>query len=203
VAPLVRDHAALVELIEPLQTAGRVNQEDGTNIGDALALAVARLRRAEREVAAAAGADPAADPDFEIKSKVIILLTDGENNRGQVDPLTAARLAADLGIRIYTVGVGEQSRIINFGGIPVRQPSGVDEGLLGTIAEATGGRFFMASDADALRQIYATIDELETTEIETSELTRYEEEFAPFAVWALALLVLEAALRTLVYRRLP
>ena len=197
VCPLVREHEALLELVggigvSPLQA------DQGTAIGDAVALAAARLREAEKEIARGLREDePAADarpdkPDFSIKSKAIILLTDGRNNRGEIDPLPAAGLCRDWGITLYTIGIGGGS--IEIRGVRVPRSGTIDERTMTQMAEVTGGRFFMADNAEALRDIYAVIDELETTEIETSESVDYTERFTPFAAIGLGLIALESLL---------
>jgi Ca-activated chloride channel family protein len=163
--PLTLDYGVLGDLIAAVDF-GMV--DDGTAIGMAIATAANRLK------------DSAAD------SKVVILLTDGVNNAGRVDPLTAAELAAALGIRVYTIGAGSD-RAVRHGNMQVS--SHVDEETLREIATRTGGAFFRAKDPDALRKIYARIDELETTTIETEELVRYDEAGPALLLPALCLLV--------------
>lgn len=202
ICPLVQDHGTLLELLDGVEIA-RARSEDGTAIGEAVALAASRLRNAELEVerrADARGEDR--DDGFRIKSKAIVLLTDGENNRGEIDPFSAAQLAADWNIRIYAIGIGSP-RTVNFGGMRTRVGSGVDERTLRRMAENTGGRFWLAGDAEALRDVYRQIDALEKTEIETTRSTNTESRFAGFAALALMLVGLEVALSTLVLRRLP
>lgn len=202
VCPLVRDTTAVADLIGDIQIPAR-NDERGTAIGEALALAAARLRDAEAEIARRSG-DGADSGDFVLKGKVVILLTDGVNSAGQIDPLGAAKLAAEWGIRVYTIGVGGGGQTIQtlFG--TQRVPgSGLDERTLAAIAETTGGRFFKASDEKSLRQIYSAIDELERTEIDTVEYTNADELFPPFAQVAGALLAAELLLSMTVFRRLP
>jgi Ca-activated chloride channel family protein len=202
ICPLVRDTGAVAELIEDIQIPRR-NDERGTAIGEALALAAARLRDAESEIAGRAGGDAEAS-GFIVKGKVVILLTDGVNSAGQIDPLAAAGLAAQWGIRVYTIGVGgdgQRGRGV-FGNL--RLPGGgLDERTLGAIAEATGGKFFVASDERSLREIYSAIDELERTEIDTVEFTNADELFPPLAQAAGALLAAELLLSMTVFRRLP
>jgi Ca-activated chloride channel family protein len=218
IAPLTQSPELVAELLEPVDVA-RLRTESGTAIGDALALALARLKRAEEEIGAAqreleaeAGVDApasgsgesnASDRDtFTIKGKAVILLTDGENNAGSIQPMQAAALARDWGIRVYTIGIGE-GRSMVLGGMRVPVGGGADARTLSAIADATGGKFWAASDAAALREVYAEIDRLETTRIETQQLTDYQEAFTPFAVAALALLALEVFFRTAVLRRAP
>lgn len=215
ICPLVQEHDVLAERIGQIELVG-VRSEDGTAIGEAVALAAARLRRAEEEIRALNQAEPPtadtpADPkaqtsedddDFRIASKAIVLLTDGQSNAGEIDPLTAADLAKGWNIRIYTIGIGGE-RIIELGGIRRRLGPGVDEQTLSQMAESTGGRYWLADDADALRDIYAEIDALERTEVERSSATNTDERFHAFAAAALLAVVIEAALRALVLRRLP
>jgi len=196
IAPLSRAGDAVAALASTVTTAEQ-RAEDGTAIGDAIALAAARLRNAEKNLAEQnerAGED--ADPDFTIKSKVIILLTDGENNAGEADPLRAAQLAAEWGIKIYAVGITGDRFITLPNGQRRRLPgSGADDGVLRRIAESTGGFYRPVEDAGALRAVYEEIDTLEKTEIRTREYTNYAERFVPLALAALAALALEAALR--------
>jgi len=181
--PLTLDYAVLADLMDKVE-AGTVT--DGTAIGKAIATGVNRLRRSDA------------------KSKVLILLTDGVNNVDQPDPLTAARAGAELGVKIYTIGVGTQG----VAPAPVQTPFGmriqqvqveIDEELLKKIAEMTGGMYFRATSTDALRNIYKRIDEMETTKIEIEHIRRYREMFYRWAAVALALLILE---RTLTLTRL-
>ncbi len=181
--PLTLDYAVLADLMDKVE-AGTVT--DGTAIGKAIATGVNRLRRSDA------------------KSKVLILLTDGVNNVDQPDPLTAARAGAELGVKIYTIGVGTQG----VAPAPVQTPFGmriqqvqveIDEELLKKIAEMTGGMYFRATSTNALRNIYKRIDEMETTKIEIEHIRRYREMFYRWAAVALALLILE---RTLTLTRL-
>ncbi len=197
ICPLVRGHKALANLLEQVETA-QFRGEDGTAIGDALMLAAARLKNAEAELKRSMDKDGPA-PDFTIKSKVLILLTDGQDN-GETDPIDAARLAASWGVRIYTIGISDGGQPSGaFPSIFARQ--GVDRELLGRIAAITDGQYFPANDAQTLRSVYERIDEMETTRIETREFTDYRELFGPWAAWALIALSLEIVLRTLVLRR--
>ena len=161
--------------------------EDGTAIGLGLANAVNRMK------------------DSETKSKVVILLTDGSNNRGDIDPQTAAQIAKTFGIRVYTVGVGSygQTRV------PVKTPMGMqyvtmdsefDEGTLRGIAEVTGGQYFRATDNTSLKRIYEQIDQLEKTKLRVREYSKHTENFAPFLYAALICLLLEIILRYFVLR---
>jgi len=180
----------------------RRRAEDGTAIGEALALGAARLRKAEEEVRRRSGS---ASDDFEIRGKIIILLTDGANNAGAIDPLEAARLAGEWGIRIYAIGIGED-RASALGGLfnDLRMRlGGVDERTLEGIAEATGGAFYRATDGASLREVYREIDRLEKSRIETVEFTNIDERFAPFAAAAACLLAMEVFLTCTLLRRLP
>lgn len=178
-APLTFDHGWLLQQVNRIEIA---MVRDGTAIGSAIASGLNRLR------------------DSEAESKVIILLTDGVNNTGNISPENAARAAAALGVRVHTIGAGTQT----YAPFPVRDPFGgqryvrqlavFDEAQLKRIADITGGEYFHADDTDALYRIYDEIDELERTEIEVEEYTRYEEHFMPFLLWALGLLTLERLL---------
>ncbi len=177
--PLTVDYPVVLAAVENLQ-AGQL--EDGTAIGTAIAVAANRLR------------------DAPGRSRVMILLTDGENNRGSLDPRTAARAAAEFGIRIYTIGVGSEG----LAPVPVgrglfglryeNRPVRIDEPLLRDVARTTGGRYFRARDAEALRSIYQQIDQLERAPVQTRRYVRYTERYAwPLAV-ALALVAAELLL---------
>jgi len=194
VCPLVRSHDAVADLAGQLDAVAPRSREDGTAIGDALALAAARLENAEREIARAAQSDEA--PDYTIKNKVIVLLTDGANTAGDIDPRAAAGFAADRGITVHTIGIGDSRRDV-FGRV-----RGLDERLLMQVAETTGGQYFNASSAEALADVYARIDSLEKSEIRVTEFSNVEERFVPFAVAALILLGVEQILAFLFYRGL-
>jgi Ca-activated chloride channel family protein len=187
-SPLTLDHDWVLQQIERLKT-GMV--EDGTAIGDAIASAVNRLR------------------DSKAKSKVVILLTDGINNRGQLSPLNAAQLAKAVGVKIYTVGAGKSGLVPypvqDFFGRSTYQyvESEVDEGTLRQIAEITGGRYFRATDWASLKATYDEIDRLEKTEVNLDQYTRFEERFAPWLTIGLAALVLEKLLSLTRLGRLP
>ncbi len=177
--PLTTDHRLLKEMASGIST-GMV--EDGTAIGDGLSTAINRLR------------------DSQAISKVIVLLTDGINNTGVLDPLTAAEIAALLDIRVYTIGVGSSGPVP----YPFQTPYGiqrqqveipVDDELLENIAQMTGGRYFWASDPQTLENIYQEIDSLERSKIEVTEYTREKDEYLPLVLLALALLGLEIALK--------
>ncbi len=185
--PLTVDYDVLKSLIKPLKS-GMI--EDGTAIGLGLANAVNRLRESKA------------------KSKVIILLTDGVNNRGEIDPITAAQIAQSFGIRVYTVGVGT----IGEAPYPVQTPFGIryqmvpveiDEKVLQQVAEMTEGKYFRATDNKKLRSIYQEIDRLEKTRIEVRSYRRYTELFYLFIMAALALLTADIVLSTTWLRKLP
>jgi Ca-activated chloride channel family protein len=182
-APLTTDHAMLAQLIDAVDLN---SLPDGTAIGVALATAAARLR-----------ASPA-------KSRVVVLVTDGVNNMGEIDPLSAAALCQGLGIRVYTVGVGTNGRVMV--PFPVRNPAtgereirrvamtvAVDEALLKQIAARTGGQFYRAGDREGLRRIFHSIDRLEKTPLKVKRYVRYREVFPPLAWSGLAFLLLPLA----------
>lgn len=187
-APLTLDHRVVTTLIEELEV-GVV--EDGTAIGMGLATAVKRLA------------------DSRAESKVIVLLTDGRNNRGAIDPATAARMARALGVRIYAVGAGARG----VARVPVDDPLfgrryasmqvDVDDETLEEMASLTGGRYFRATDRESLERVYEEIDALETTAIEMTSFTRYGELFHLPLGAGLGILLLELVLGRTVLRRLP
>ncbi len=186
--PLTLDYGVVMEIIDRIQVAPP--EWDGTAIGNGLATAVARLKNSEA------------------KSKVIILLTDGVNNAGEVDPMTAAEIAETFNMRIYTIGVGTSGyavmpRQTPWGVQKVRVRVEIDEDLLKRIAQKTGGLYFRATNTEKLREIYQQISEMEKTKIEVKEFTRYKEKFALFAGLALMLLVVEIVLQQTWLRRLP
>jgi Ca-activated chloride channel family protein len=203
ICPLTLAHGALGRFLESVRLVQREN-EDGTAIGDAIALAAARLQTAEQTLA-----DQARDPDrtYEIKGKAIILLTDGQNNRGKRSPQQAAELAAEWGIKVHTIGVGGGQGVTTirtpFGDYKVPTGPGVDTRALEGIAAATGGTFHTAEDAESLRQVYEEIDRLEKSEFEAVRYVDYRELFAPFAFAALMVLFAEVAASCTVFRRLP
>ena len=204
--PLTLAHGPLTEFIEPVQLVKR-KPEDGTAIGDAIALAAARLQTAEETIKKQALATGSDEPSYEIKSKIIILLTDGEQTAGKRTPLQAAELAKEWGIKIYAIGIGgrEGMRQIKtlFGTQFIPTGRGVDQQTLTKLAETTGGLFRMAEDGDSLRAIYKEIDELEKSEIESVRYVDYQEQFTPFALLALVILALDVVLRCTLLRRLP
>jgi Ca-activated chloride channel homolog len=164
--------------------------EDGTAIGSGLATSVDRLRSSSS------------------KSKVVILLTDGENNGGLIDPNTAKEIAKSIGVRVYTIGVGTDGYapvpVQTMGGIVMqREKVNIDEKLLKQIADETGGKYFRAKDNEGLSNIYLEIDKLEKSKIEVTALKRYTEKFFPFALAAAILVFLEVFLRLTVFRKFP
>lgn len=199
VCPLTLAHGALKGFIPNVKLVEE-ESEDGTAIGDAVALAAARLRTAEDALSQQTGQAL----DYEIKSKVIILLTDGENNAGQRTVEEAADLAAQWDIKIYVIGVGGGETLRTpFGTYSIPGRVGVDEEVLKVLAERTGGLLRVATSAEALRSIYEEIDRLEKSEIETTRFLDYRELFSNFALGALALLALETLLACTWLRRLP
>ncbi len=186
--PLTTDHAVLINLFKEIKS-GMI--EDGTAIGVGLANAVNRLK------------------DSDAVSRVIILLTDGVNNQGLVDPLTAAELAKTFGIRVYTVGVGTRG----MAPFPVHDPFGrtylrdmpveIDEETLQEIADITDGQYFRATDNEKLRRIYAEIDQMEKSKIDVKEFSRKQEEYYGYGILAMILLLSEILLRNTLLRNLP
>ena len=185
--PLTLDYDFLKRMLERV-SIGVV--EDGTAVGTALATAVNRLKETEAE------------------SKVVVLLTDGRNNRGEIDPATAAEIASTIGVRVYAIGVGAAGAgadSLPRGHREERQPgeAGVDEQMLRTVASTTGGRYFSASSKEALQRIYGEIDAMEATEVDERVYTDREEWYAWFLGPAFALVCLEVLLATTVFRRFP
>lgn len=184
--PLTTDHAVMINLMREIQS-GMI--EDGTAIGMGLATAINRIK------------------DSDAKSKVIILLTDGINNRGEIAPATAADIAKTFGIRVYTIGVGTQGMapypVQTAFGIQYRNmPVEIDEAILKEIAEKTGGKYFRATDNTKLVQVYSEIDKLEKSKIDVKQFARREEKYLLPAIIAFSLLALEFLLRFTIYRNL-
>lgn len=183
--PLTTDHGMLLNMMKDMQ-CGML--EDGTAIGDGLASSVSRLK------------------DSEAISKVVILLTDGDNNAGSVDPATAAEMAKLFGIRVYTIGVGTKGTApypvqTPFGGVQYQQvPVTINEPLLQHIADETGGKYYRATSNEKLQQIYDEIDKLERSKIEINEFKRVKEEFFPFVLWAIVLLFIDFILRQTLFK---
>ena len=187
--PLTIDYAVLYRALDQLETG---QLEDGTAIGTAIATAANRLRRAPGE------------------SRVMILMTDGENNRGEIDPITAARAAAAFGIKIYTIGVGSEgvapipiARGLLGGYQYANLPVHIDEELLTEIAAITDGQYFRATNEAALDSIYHRIDELEKTEVEVRTYTNYTPRHLPFVALAVLLFVAEWGLLATRWGRVP
>jgi Ca-activated chloride channel family protein len=187
--PLTLDHDYLQDDLARLEI-GAINS-DATAIGDALTTAVNRLR------------------DLKSKSKIVILATDGENNSGKVEPLVAAEAAAALGVKIYTVGIGEQGQAPMpaqdmFGRKTYRMvPVDVDEETLQKIADKTGGKYYRADNAEKFKQIYDEIDKLEKTEAVVNKYTEYKELFPWLVMAGLTLLLIELVLGQTAFRKLP
>ncbi|MBQ5720260.1 MAG: VWA domain-containing protein [Alistipes sp.] len=187
-SPLTTDKGTLQTLLMRLRS-GII--EDGTAIGNGLATAINRLRESEA------------------KSKVIILLTDGVNNRGEIAPLMAANIAADMGIKVYTIGVGTRGKapypaVDMFGNMVFQMMDvEIDEQTLEQIAKTTGGRYFRATDRDKLKSIYDEINSLEKSKVEITDLTIYHERFLPLLLLAIGLLVAEFLLEKVVLKRIP
>jgi Ca-activated chloride channel family protein len=204
VCPLVRAHDALARFAETTRLVQH-RAEDGTAIGDALALAAARLRKAEEEIRRRE--DGPEDDRFVIKSKVIILLTDGRHNAGKTTPRQAAAIARDWGIKIYAIGMGGGEAFTTIrtplGAMKVPAGGDLDEETLRAVADTAGGRYFAAADADGLRRVYAEIDRLEKSDIEALEFAQYDEAFPPYALAAGALLLAEVLLACTWLRRVP
>ena len=185
--PLTTDRATLINLMKEVQTD---IIEDGTAIGNGLATAVARMK------------------DSDAKSRVVILLTDGVNNRGEISPQMAAEIAKTYGVRVYTIGVGKEG----MAPYPVMTPWGVeiqnvqveiDEALLSEIAESTGGRYFRATDNTKLAEIYSEINKMEKARTTVDSFPVYKELFGAYALLALLALMLGLLLNWFVIRRLP
>ncbi len=186
--PLTTDKTTLVNLMRDIRTG--MLPTDGTAIGSGLATAVSRIK------------------DSDAKSKVIILLTDGVNNRGEIAPLTAAEIAKTFGIRVYTIGVGS----IGKAKIPVQTPYGtqyieqevkIDEDMLSQISDITGAKYFRATNKTSLKSIYEEIDQMEKTKIEVTEYTKRSEEYLIFAILAAFFVIAEVFIKSTILRNLP
>jgi Ca-activated chloride channel family protein len=190
--PMTNDHQSLLNSLHNVRTdiAARGLIEDGTAVGMGLANAVSRLK------------------DSKAKSKVVILLTDGSNNRGDISPLTAAEIAKSLGIRVYTVGVGT-NKVARYplpvGGTVqyINVPVEIDTKTLSEIARTTDGKFYRATNTDELKQIYQDIDTLEKTKFDVKKFSKRNDAYQPFAVIAILALLLEILLRLTILRRIP
>ncbi len=190
--PMTTDHAVLVNLFNSLSSdiAMKGMISDGTAIGMGLANAISRLK------------------DSKAKSKVIILLTDGTNNAGDISPLTAAEIAKSFGVRVYTIGVGTNGTArypvqvggrIEYMNIPVE----IDTKTLASIAAATNGEFYRATNNDKLREVYQEIDKLEKTKMNVKQYSKRYEAYMPFALIACLSLLLELLLRETVLKKIP
>jgi Ca-activated chloride channel family protein len=184
--PITTDHAVLINLLREMKS-GMI--EDGTAIGEGLATAVNRLK------------------DSQEKSRVIILLTDGVNNRGMIAPITAAEIAKTFGIRVYTIGVGTQG----VAPYPVQTPFGlqyqnapveIDEDILKNIAGMTDGKYFRATDNEKLEQVYKDIDKLEKSRIDVRQFKIRDEKFLGFALVAFILIIMEVIIRNTIFKNL-
>lgn len=185
--PLTTDHATVINLFKGVES-GMI--EDGTAIGNGLATAVSRLK------------------DSDAISKVVILLTDGDNNRGEIAPVTAAELAKTFGIRVYTIGIGT----MGMAPFPVQTPFGVqvrdvevkiDEVTLQKIASTTDGKYFRATNNNKLAEIYQEIDKLEKSKIDVKEYSKKQEEYLKYASAGTLLLLLGMFLKTTIFRNIP
>lgn len=188
-SPLTTDQSSLQTLL------GRISSgviEDGTAIGNGLATSINRLRESEA------------------KSKVVILLTDGVNNRGEISPLTAAKIAKEMGIKVYTIGIGrrgtapypvfdERGREVDVVNMKVE----IDEKMLRDIAEQTSGEYFRATDKQTLEAVYERINQLEKSKVEVENRTTLHEEYLVFVLWALFALLLEFIINRILLNRLP
>jgi Ca-activated chloride channel family protein len=185
--PLTTDHAVLTNLMQDIHTEMLIG---GTAVGSGLATAVTRLK------------------DSKAKSKVVILLTDGVSNSGSIAPLKAAQIAQTFGIRVYTIGVGTRGTakvpvMTHFGQELVEQEVEIDEATMTEIADITGGKYFRATDNASLAAIYDEIDQMEKTILEVREYTKRTEEYLPFAIAAMLLLLAELLLKNTILRTLP
>ncbi|MBR1547384.1 MAG: VWA domain-containing protein [Prevotella sp.] len=189
--PMTIDHASLLNMLQSVRTdiAGRLI-EDGTAIGMGLANAVSRLK------------------DSKAKSRVVILLTDGSNNQGDISPMTSAEIAKSMGIRVYTIGVGTNDVApypLTVGGtvqyVPVK--GDLDEKTLSDIAAATDGDFYRATNNKELNSIYKEIDKLEKSKLNVKQFSKRYEAYQPYAMAAILLLLLEILLRITIFRKLP
>ena len=190
--PMTTDHGSLLSLLQNVRTdiAARGLIEDGTAIGMGLANSVSRLK------------------DSKAKSKVVILLTDGSNNRGDLSPMTSAEIAKSLGIRVYTIGVGT-NKVAPYpmpvaGGVQyVNIPVEIDNETLRNIAKATDGDFYRATNTKELHNIYKEIDQLEKSKLNVKKFSKKYEAYQPFALVAVLALLLELLLRITIFRRIP
>lgn len=202
ICPLTLAHGALPAFLKNVNLV-QTREEDGTAIGDALALAAARLKTAENSLKEQKeGTDK-----YQIKSKVIVLLSDGENNFGKRTPMQAAELTKEWGIKIYAIAIGGGEAVTSiqtpFGTYKVPSRQRVDTSALKAIADKTGGFFREADNAEALIDIYKEIDTMEKSEIESIRFVDYRESFLWLAVAGFLLILCEVILRNTVFRRIP
>lgn len=186
--PMTVDHAVLLNMFNSVSSdiAARGIIDDGTAIGMGLANAISRLK------------------DSQAKSKVIILLTDGSNNRGEISPLTAADMAKSFGIRVYTIGVGTNGTApYPYGGTTVNMAVEIDEDVLRQIAATANGQYYRATSNSKLKEVYEEIDKLERTKLQVKEFSRNQEEYQPFALVLLLSLLGIVLLRQTVLRTIP
>lgn len=185
--PLTTDHASLINLLKEVH-CGLI--DDGTAIGNGIGTAISRLKESKA------------------KSRVVILLTDGENNMGEIAPLSAAEIARTYGIRVYTIGVGS----MGMAPYPVPTPFGIqmqnvevkiDEPMLKEISKMTDGRYFRATSNNKLEEVYAAIDRLEKSKVDIKTLSKKEEKFIPFALIALLLIALDYIIKVTILRTIP
>ena len=187
--PLTIDHAVMLNMLNAVKCDIALNGiiEDGTAIGMGIANGVSRLK------------------DSKAKSKVIILLTDGSNNSGEISPEAAAEIAKEFGVRIYTIAVGTNSDTAPFpyGDQIINVPVEIDENTLKNIAEITNGKYYRATSKESLSEIYSEIDKLERTKLHARQFSAYNEEYQVFALIALLSLLFEIVLRNTVLRKIP
>ncbi len=186
--PLTVDHTVMLNMLNSVKCDIAVEGiiEDGTAIGMGIANAVTRLKESNA------------------KSKVIILLTDGSNNRGEIAPETAAEIAKQYGVRVYTIGVGTNGTApYPYGGQVINVPVEIDENTLGRIAEITDGSYYRATNNSKLKEVYEQIDKLECTKLNVKEFSTREEEYLAFALVAFVALMLELLLNNTILKRIP
>ena len=188
-SPLTTDHESLLNFLDKIEVG--ITKKDGTALGNAIAASVARLK------------------DSSAKSKIAILVTDGANNAGQIDPLTASQAAASLGVKIYTIGIGSTGLIPYpvddpvFGRRYVNVKSDLDEKMLENIAKITDAQYFRATDKKSLEKIYEVINNLEKSDIKIKEHKEYKELFFYFLIPAIILFILKLLLTTIIWIKLP
>jgi Ca-activated chloride channel family protein len=187
--PLTLDHGALLDFVDKVQI-GSTNT-DGTAIGSAIATSVARFKT------------------INSKSKIVILMTDGRNNTGEIDPITASKIAKTLGVKVYTIGVGTKGEALfpiddpMFGKRYIKIQEDLDEDTLKGIAKLTDAQYFRATDESSLRDIYKIIDKLEKTDVKIKEYTEYKELYLYFLIPALLLFLLEILLSNFLWIKIP